>query len=151
MKAQIKGLFLAAALIAATATITLVPGCASKLEPGGAYAPVTTNADGTVTPTAEPDKAFLIVDAGFELAYNALDTAFKFERSNRALLWKLSPDIKHGLDAIRPTASDVKLKYAKARTEYLANPTPAGLDMLNQILSKVQALSAAATGALPAK
>jgi hypothetical protein len=150
MKFKLHGLLLAATLVAATAMLTLTPGCGTeKLEPGGAYAPAVTNVDGTVTATAQPDIAFFTIDASYELAYNAIETAFSFERNNRALLWKLSPEIKHGLDAIRPTASQVKLKYARARAAYIANPIPAGLDTLNQVLSEVQALSNAATAALP--
>jgi hypothetical protein len=131
------------------ACIALTPGCATKLEQGGAYAPITTNADGTVMATAQPDIGLFAADASFDLAVSALDTAFKFERDNRALLWKISPEIKHGMDAIRPKAVEVKLKYAVARSAYLANPIAPSLDTLQQVLAEAKALSAAAQAVLP--
>jgi hypothetical protein len=123
--------------------------CKGKLEPGGAYSPVTTNADGTLNFTQAPDIGLFVADSGFDLAYSGMETAFKIERDNRALLWKVSPQIKHTLDQIRPKAVDGKLKYAQARAAYIANPVPANLDALNTILAEVKALTAAATAVLP--
>ncbi len=139
-------------LMAVTALVVAMPltGCkTSRLEPGGAYSPVTTNADGTLTFTQQPDVGLYAADAGFELAYAAIETAFKFERDNRVMLWKLSPQIKHGLDSIRPLAVQVKFKYAIARQAYLQSPIPANLDALNTVLAEVRSLSAAAAAALP--
>lgn len=104
--------------------------CKKTLEPGGAYA-----ATNTV-----PDLTFYQVDAGFRAAYGTLDSAFNWERDNRADLWKISPKIKHDLDAIRPTAAEVVRNYAVARTAYKASPTPAGLSQLQTILAKAQQL-----------
>jgi hypothetical protein len=73
---------------------------------------------------------------------------FRFERDNRDNLWKLSPDIKHTLDKIRPDAAQAVQTYAAARKAYIANPTPTGLSMLNTILAKVQQVSAAAAAAV---
>ena len=143
--------------IALLALCLLLPSCASKLEGGGAYAPgttaYTTNAAGEVATnfnaTAESDKAFFIADAAFWTAYSAIDGAFTFERENRDALWKLSTDVKHGLDKIRPDAVLYRNQYIAARKAYMANPTPAGLNLLESILGKVQQLQAAAVAVLP--
>lgn len=128
-------------------------GCASnRLEPGGAYDPVTTtiatNLSGQViTNTAvlyEPDIVFFQIDSAFDIAYSAVDGAFKFERDNRLLLWKISPDVKHSLDKARPVVLQVAREYAVARKAYQASPTPAGLSTLQLSLSKMQSVSASA-------
>jgi hypothetical protein len=123
-------------------------GCKTTLEAGGAYAPavVTTNAAGQVVTnaTAAPDMAFYATDAAFLTAYNIVDGVFTWERDNRAFLWKLSPDIKHGLDGIRPTAWEIRKEYLAARETYKANPTPAGLDLLNTLLAKMRQFQATA-------
>lgn len=123
--------------------------CNHRLEPGGAYAPTGTNTAGQVIATQNPDVAFFTVDAAYDLAYSAADTAFSFEKRNRDMLWKVSPSIKKSLDKIRPQADAVRIAYAKARFEYKSNPTPAGLSNLQTILSQMKSLSAAATAALP--
>lgn len=133
----------------------LASGCATKLAEGGAYAPaqitVVTNADSTlstnVVQLAAPDFAFYTVDSSFELAYNITQTCFKIERDNRALLWKISPQIKHTLDTIRPTAVDVVKRYGAARTAYMLNPTPAGLGALQNLLSRAQNVASAVQAA----
>lgn len=114
-------------------------GCASKLETGGAYAPT----------GQAPDKAFFVADAAYDLAYGAMDGAFKFEKQNRALLWQISPQIKHTLDKLRPQALVVAREYTAARRAYLANPTASGLSTLQTVLNRLQQVSAAATAALP--
>lgn len=130
-------------LICASISLT---GCKTpQLESGGAYAPVDTNGVATIA----PDPVFYQVDAGFYLCYQAVDAAFTFERNNRALLWKLSPSIKHQLDGIRPLAWRAVTEYSAARAAYLGNPTPAGLSGLQAILAKVQQLQAAAAAVLP--
>lgn len=147
-------------LIAAVALAVSFTACKThKLEPGGAYAPatlnVTTNADLTTTTnvveTAAPDQALFEVDSAFELAYMAVDTAFKLEKQNRELLWSISPSIKHTLDDIRPKALEAVQRYTKFRRIYLLQPTPAGLSQLQTILSQMQSFSTAAQGALPRK
>lgn len=133
-------------------------GCAganSKLEVGGAYAPATfqvaTNSSGgistNVVQTLVPDLAFYAADATFDLAYSTIDGAFKFERDNRSMLWSISPNIKHTLDGIRPTAWKVVQRYTAARAAYMANPTPVGLSLLQDAATKIQALAAAAQAA----
>lgn len=124
----------------------VVAGCGTtRLETGGAYAPV----DPAGNATVQPDFAFYATDAAFDLAYSSLDGAFKFEADNRALLWKLTPSIKHGLDQVRPQASDVAIKYALARRVYLLNPVPANLAPLQGLLAKAQQLGATALAVLP--
>ena len=146
-----KAMAMAALVFGLAFTLT---GCAHKLESGGAYAPVvvTTNADGaTVTNTVvQPDYAFYVADATFDLAYSAVDAAFKFERDNRALLWKTSPEIKKALDKIRPQAAAIVQEYGRARAAYLLNPTGANLSTLETIIAKLKQITAAATAAIPA-
>lgn len=135
-------------------------GCKSnKLEEGGAYAPglflVSTNASGAVVTNFSaayaPDLAFYVADGAFSVAYATADTVFTFERNNRDMLWRLSPDIKKVLDGIRPQAVEVRNKYIAARTAYLQTPTPAGLSAMNEALSRMNNLAAAASAALPKK
>ena len=129
-------------------------GCANtkKLEPGGAYAPAITTVDNGVTNTvaiAAPDKGFYAVDAAFDLVYSTVDAAFTFERDNRLLLWKISPEIKHQLDVIRPQAAEALQKWALARDAYMRNPTPAGLTTLQTVLGQMRQISQAAQAVLP--
>lgn len=126
----IRWTLLTLALPLCLATGWFVTGCHKTLEPGGAYAATNTVAD----------LPFYQIDSGFRAAYGTLDAAFKWERDNRLDLWKISPSIKHDLDAIRPTAAEVVQNYAVARTAYKANPTPAGLSQLSTILAKAQQL-----------
>ena len=123
-------------------------GCKQTLEQGGAYAPVTTNAAGQIEVIQAPDLAFFEVDFAFDALYNLADTAFSFERNNRAVLWKLSPDIKHTLDQVRPSFDQAAREYALARQAYLQNPIPANLDTLGTILARMKAISAAAQAAI---
>lgn len=132
------------------AAMLLLPftGCQSaKLESGGAYAPA--NQEGQ--PTQAPDLAFFTIDAAFKIAYSAVDAAFQFEHDNRLQLWRLSPEIKKTLDDIRPKADEAVRRFALARAAYIANPTPTGLDLLQTILQKTQALSESVLAVLPKK
>lgn len=123
-------------------------GCGKgTLQPGGAYSGVT--ASGVTN--AAPDYAFFLVDSGFDLAYSSIDAAFKFEKDNRAMLWAVSPDIKHTLDKIRPQALAIATEYLRVRAVYKANPTPANLGALQTALAKIQQLSTAAVAAIPRK
>jgi hypothetical protein len=97
-----------------------------------------------------PDYSFFIVDSGFDLAASTIDGVFKFERENRAALFKLSPAIKHDLDTLRPQVLSVEKDYLKARAAYMANPVPANVSTLQTILGKVQQLVAAVSAAMPA-
>lgn len=125
-------------------------GChRGTLEPGGAYAPVTTNEDGTITPTSAPDPEFFHVDMAWDLIESAVNTAFEYERNNRALLWQVSPEIKHTLDRIRPEAVEVRKTYYTARKAYKASPTPAGLTTLGTLLGRLQQVSEAVTAVVP--
>lgn len=141
--------FLYGLVLSLVAGSLLVAGCHKTLEAGGAYSPSTTNA-ATGAVTTSPDIAFFTLDSAFWAAYSTIDTVFSIERDNRELLWKVSPAIKHTLDSLRPTAVEVKNGYLKARANYIANPTPAGLTGIQAILAKLQELGAAVTAALPA-
>jgi hypothetical protein len=137
MKGTMKKLINLTLLLAA---LFALPACSTtKLETGGAYA----------VQGSQPDLAFYTVDASFDMAYAAFDTAFTFERENRKALWALSPSIKHALDAVRPTAVQVVKEYGTARKAYMANPTPAGLTTLQTVIAKAQQLAETAKAALP--
>lgn len=118
--------------------------CRGRLQPGGAYAPTTNG-----VPVTQPDYAFYVTDAAYDLAYSTIDGAFKFEQDNRITLWKITPKIKHALDDIRPKASQVNQQYLAARTAYMLHPVPANLSALQSLLAKMQQLSVTATAALP--
>lgn len=111
----------------------------ARLETGGAYAPVGQQAD----------IAFYSTDAAYDLAYTAIDTIFTFERNNRDALWKISPDIKHTLDGLRPQAWEVNKQYHVAREAYKKVPVPDNLTVLQQVLAKMQKLLAAANAVVP--
>ena len=113
-----------------------------KLAAGGAYAQ-------SETAAAMPE--LFVTDASFDLAYQALDTAFKYERDNRQLLWQLSPDIKKRMDALRTEANRVATDYAVARQTYLAQPTPVNLSNLNTVLRKLQQANTAALAVIASK
>lgn len=130
--------------------LSLFTACGpARLEPGGIYAPGIVATNGVVTPTQQPDPAFYYTDASFALAYSAVDAAFEFERNNRVMLFKVSPDIKHTLDKIRKEAVLARDKYLAARRIYLANPVPPNLTQLESALEKIQQLSTTATAVLP--
>lgn len=140
--------------------IATLTACSSpKLELGGAYAPAATNvtagADGVLTTnvvsTVAPDIAFFTVDSAFLLAHSAIDAVFTIEKTNRQLLWQVSPDIKHTIDAIRPKAVEIVKQYAIARAVYKAHPTPAGLTTLEEILARANQVSAALQAVIPAQ
>jgi len=116
-----------------------------KLETGGAYAPIA--ADGTQI--IAPDMGLYAADSAFKLTHTAVNIVFEFERDNRALLKSISPDIKQTLDDLRPQAVVCWQAYAKARRAYLENPTPAGLDRLQSILSKMNQVLNAANAVIP--
>jgi len=119
-------------------------GCKSTLAIGGAYAPGTNGIS-----TTQPDLAFYLTDSSYDVAYAALEAAFKFERDNRPALWSLSPIIKQTLDKIRPTALQASNEYLLARAAYMANPVPANLSGLQTALAKMQQLTATAIAILP--
>jgi hypothetical protein len=114
-------------------------GCKATLEPGGPYAPTGQQAD----------MPFYVVDGAFNLAYTTVDATFKWEKDNRAALWKLSPDIKKTLDTIRPEASKVVKQYATARSAYLKNPTPEGLSDLQFALATIRKVADVALATIP--
>ena len=136
--------FWAAVAVMLAAVALLLSSCVTseRLAPGGAYA-------ASATQTAQPE--LFTVDASFDLAVAALDTVFKYERDNRAVLWKLSPDIKHGLDQLRVQAVLVKKDYAVGRQAYLASPSPINLSALQAALAKLQGANAAALAILQTK
>jgi hypothetical protein len=125
-------------------------GCVHRLEPGGAYAPTSTNVlTGAVTPTQAADYPFFVTDTAFDFAFTAFTAASNAEINNRAFLFSVAPQIKHTLDKIRPQAWDAVKRYILARGVYLEHPTPAGLSELQTILTEVQNVSVAAQAALP--
>ncbi len=129
-----------------TFAVMFMAGCASKkLESGGAYAPT----DSTGAATAAPDLPLFTVDSAYRIAYNTVDSIFTIEKDNRDLLWKMNPEIKHTLDRIRPQAWEANVKFHTARNAYIANPVPANLAVLQQILATMQQLVATATAVLP--
>lgn len=107
-------------------------GCISRLEPGGAYAPV--NAAGV----AVPDKPFLIADAAYQIAHKSGLAVFQFEKDNRLALWKISPSIKHTLDKWRPQFDKANKDYLTQRHVYKLNPCTENLDTLTGLLQKLQ-------------
>lgn len=129
-------------LLALLAAVSGFTGCGgtTKLEPGGAYAPGATNAAGVFVPASAPDVGLFIADSSYKLAYDAVDGVLKFERDNRAQLQAASPKIKTALDSIRPKVVDIDLRWARARQAYKANPIPANLSVMQQILAEIQAL-----------
>lgn len=131
-----------APLLAAVALVLLATtGCnKTTLQPGGAYAP--TNSVGAQV--IAPDVAFYQIEAGFKFAHQTIMTAFELEYDNRALLWKLAPDIKQGLDNIRPGFNEGVLEYSKARDAYRANPTPVNLKGMDFWLAKLKQLASTA-------
>lgn len=135
-------------IIQALLCLTLLIGlsaCKATLEPGGAYSPVDTNGVATV----QPDYAFYVADAAFNIAAGTVDAAFKFESDNRPFLWRASPQIKRELDKVRPQATAAMLQWAKARQAYMLNPVPANLSTLNTVLAKMQQISGAVSAVLP--
>lgn len=133
------------------ATVFGLTACQSgRLESGGAYAPLVTNTvAGTNAITAQPDMAFYIADAAYQTGWSAVNAAFDFEFNNRATLWKVSPQIKEQLDLIRPDAVKANADYLAARAVYIANPIPPNLDLLQQVLARLQQVSTAAQALLP--
>lgn len=129
-------------------SIGLWTGCKSTLAPGGAYAPTSTNAAGVVV--TSPDIGLYTADSAFAASYSILDLAFRFERDNRDMLWKISPSIKHTIDGIRPGAETAVQAYKAARADYLKHPSPQGLDLMNSIITKIQQVASAASAAITA-
>ncbi len=132
--------------------LCLLSACATKLAPGGAYAPTTTNTvDGVqvVTPTSAPDTALFAIDTTFDFLYGTVQNVFKLERDNRELFKSISPKIKATLDDLRPPTKQAIVEFAKARQAYINNPTPVNLSLLDTILSKLKATGAAAEAVLP--
>jgi len=133
------------AVVAVVASLVVV-GCSStKLESGGAYAPVDVSGNAIV----KPDPAFYVIDAAYAVAYATVDGVFKFEQDNRLFLWQVSPNFKQALDKIRPEAVKVRDDYARCRLAYKANPVPANLTQLQTALARVQQLTATAAALLP--
>lgn len=112
----------------------ITPGCKTpKLEDGGAYAQ--TNAVGEVT---YRDSTLFVADSAYKFAYDSIQAVMRFERDNRVELWKVSPQIKKGLDVARPKVVDIEKRWAVARRSYRMNPTPEGLTNIQAILAEMQ-------------
>ncbi len=138
-------------MVAGVLAMLGLAGCASdRLASGGVYTAASTNADGTITATA--DIALYKADAAFKMAMAALDTAFTYERDNRAALWSISHDIKHTLDLIRPKAVDAKMRYAAFRAVYVALPADQRTTKdLEGIVAEIQNLLASVSAAIAVK
>jgi hypothetical protein len=122
------------------AILFVLPGCKTpSLEPGGVYAP--TNSTGQVLYN---DIGLALADSSYQFVYESILTVMKFERNNRKEIWALTPEVKHGLDKLRPQVVDVSRRWAAARQAYRANPTPAGLTALQTLLAEIDRLLAVA-------
>lgn len=118
-------------LLLAVALLCL-PACKTPvLEVGGAYNPTTNSV---------PQLDLELTDASYHLTYDTVFAILKYERDNRAALFKISPAIKHTLDGIRPTVADVDLRWANARKAYKANPSPANLTTIQGLITEIQKL-----------
>jgi hypothetical protein len=115
----------------------LLMGC-KTLQPGGVYAPT----------TGQTDSALYTADSTYKLAYSTVDAAFKFEKENRVSLWKISPDIKHGVDKVRIQAWAVNQDWARARQAYEANPVSSNLSALQTVIGRMEQLVAAVQAAM---
>lgn len=116
-------------------------GCGSvksRLVPGGAYNPVTTNAAGVVL--YRPDPAYFLADLSFKTTWNTLDAAFSFEKDNRVFLDPLFPKLHSQMNVARAKATRIWLNYAKARVEYLKVPTASNLNQLQLQLTQLKAV-----------
>jgi len=135
------------AAVTAAIGLALTLGCHSPtLNAGGVYAPMATNTAGTVT--TNTDAAFFTAETTFWTAYSVMDAAFSAERANRAAYWAISPNIKEGLDAIRPEAWQVVQRYIAARRAYEAAPSTANLETLTGAGERITQLSATASSLL---
>lgn len=137
---KIKHLFHVILIVAVALTLSALTACKTpKLEAGGVYAP--TNETGVVIYN---DLGLALADASYKFAYEAAIGVFEFEKSNRAKIKALSPDIglsvKHELDKARVNVLLIDQRWAVARKAYKANPTPAGLSTVKSILSEIQRL-----------
>lgn len=115
-------------------------GLGHRLESGGAYAPVTTNATGEVTAATAPETVLFITDATYQFAYRTVLGVMQFELDHRQELLRLAPQVKAGLDALRPQVQDIDVRWARARQRYQAHPTPAGLTALQQVAAELTRL-----------
>jgi hypothetical protein len=131
-------------------TFGILSGCKSpSLEAGGPYTYTQTNHVGTnVVITAVSDLQLYQADVSFQTAYKAAIAVCNFELQNRDYLWKISPNIKHTIDKIRPQIWRAQVDYTTARTAYIANPTPAGLSGVDAVVAKIQQLLVATTSAI---
>lgn len=129
MKKTLSALFFAIVCAGILTTSCKTP----KLESGGPYSP--TNEVGQVIYN---DVGLALADASYKFAYETVLGVMEFERKNRAAIWAISPDIKKGLDAARPQVVDIDRRWAESRQLYKANPTPAGLNTIQQILAEMK-------------
>lgn len=130
-------------LIAFLVGIFTLMGCVTgkRLEEGGAYAAYPATAS-QAAKAAEP--VLFTFDSTFDLIYTGLNTIFENERNNRLAYWAISPEIKKGLDAIRPGAKKAKKDYALAREAYIANPGTNTTSQLEAALGELVRLNNAA-------
>lgn len=120
------------------AITALLCGCKTRsLEPGGVYAP--TNQLGQVIYN---DVGLALTDASYKFAYETALSPLKFEQDNREAIFALSPSVglavKKALDKARADIWDIDKRWALARVAYKANPTPAGLSILQTVLAEIE-------------
>lgn len=137
------------ALLCAVTWLAFTPGCAQKLQPGGAYAPALVNPDGSVTPTAAPDMALFVLDASYDLAYQTVLTACRLEKQNRPLLGRVFPELKREMDKVRIATWQIDQDWAAARAAYLDHPVAANLTAIQRALAEMERWNAVATALLP--
>jgi len=87
-------------------------------------------------------------DASYKFAYSTVLNALAFERDNRETIKAIAPQVKPALDKVRETTWEIDQKWARARSAYKANPTPAGLTTLETILAEIEKLMPIVTVAL---
>lgn len=128
-----------------------VGGChTNKLAGGGAYTSLVTNTVSGVV-TTNTDLAFFVTDSAFTGLQGTIDGVFKYEQDNRAALWSISPNIKLSLDAIRPTASEIVVRYLALREIYKVSKTPGNLTPLQTALGDIKPVAAKIVLIIPNK
>ena len=135
MKRKFKSIMAAIALaLAVSIPLSITTGCKTpSLETGGVYAP--TNSFGEVLYN---DIGLVLADSSYKFSYETVLAVFAYERNNRQAIWDISPDVKHALDVLRPKVVAIDRKWVNARLLYKANPTPAGLSVLQTVLAEIQ-------------
>lgn len=76
---------------------------------------------------------------------NIITTVLNGERANRTNLFKITPEIKHFLDAdVRVNLEPIAKRYVQSRSEYLRHGSPADLEAMRGAVRRLTAISVAA-------